>query len=622
MLGITAVRWRERPAGQREREAGLGLTGDGIRLWNSLPLTSRLVVIGVVGAAEAAVVGYVTSKNSAASPAHIAVGLRIVIVLALIGAGAYALTSHIQTRMGALLIGTGLYSGLWLLNGSSNRVLFTVGVLFGALAQPIYAYLVLAHPDGRLDSSSARRLVWGLGGALATTWIVAYILTQQPPLRTPLLTCTPHCPANALSVDAAVRIGEPWIGLMLAAWVAIACGPPILIYRRAQSAAAPLRRSLIPVFVAATTTATLLVLSLILRAADLRLASAFGAAYIEMSAAALALAILIGLARERLFIGEALADLVNRVGSGPAADPQALMAEAMRDPSLTIAYRRPGAGTYVNSMGEPVTELPRDRAITWIERRGLPVAAVVYDPKLADQERFVQAAGSAALMRLEKAQLEADVRASVTDLEASRVRLMEAANLERRRLERDLHDGVQQQLTALRIKLDLAIEKIKEDPVQGERMLSSVGTQMDAVLQELRLLARGIYPSVLHEHGLVDALRSMALNSPISVVVRGIGIGRYPEEVEVAVYFCCLEAVQNVVKHAGPDADATIHLWQEATRLFFEIRDSGCGFDPAEANRGAGVTNMRDRIEAVGGNLTITSSPGRHTSVRGAVPAG
>jgi signal transduction histidine kinase len=622
MFGTTVVRARGRRADDRGREAGVGITRDLVRLWGSLRLTSQLFVIVAMGAAEAAVVGYVTAKNPAASPAHIAAGLRVVIIVALIGAGVYALTNHAQARMGALLIGTGLYAGFWLLNGSSNRVLFSVGVLCSALPVVLYAYLVLAHPDGRLASPTERRLVFVVGGVLTVGWIVAYLVSRQPPLQTPLFQCTPHCPGNVLSFDLVNSVGEPWIGLMLAAWVAMVCGPPILLFRRARSASAPLRRSLAPVSAAATTAAVLLILALVLRTAGAPAATAFAAAYLEMSAIAITVAILIGLSHERLFIGEALADLVNRLGRGPAADPQALMAEAMRDPSLAIVYRRPGAGTYVNSMGLPVNELPKDRAITWIERRGLPVAAVMYDPELADQERFVQAAGSAALMRLEKAQLEADLRASVADLEASRVRLLEAANRERRRLERDLHDGVQQQLTALRIKLDLAAEKIKEDPVEGERMLSSVGKQMDAALQELRLLARGIYPSVLHEHGLVDALRSMALNAPISVVVRGIAIGRYPEDVEVAVYFCCLEAIQNVVKHAGPDADATIHLWQEGPRLFFEVRDSGRGFDPAEANRGAGVTNMRDRIDAVGGTLTITSSPGHHTSVRGAVPVG
>ena len=618
MFGVTAARGRR--AGDRGREAGLGLTGDFVRLWHSLPLPARLITIGAVGAAEAAVVGYVTAKNPAASPAHIAVTLRVVIIVMLIGAGVYALTSHAQTRIGALLVGLGLYAGLWLLNGSSNRVLFSIGVLFSAIPVVLFAYVVLAYPDGHLDSRAARRLVWGVGGFLTVSWILAYVLTRQPPLRTPLLICTPHCPANAFSFDAAMRVGGPWIGLMIAAWTVLACGPPILIYRRFRSASMPLRRSLVPVLVAATVSAALLLATLILRAADARLASASAAAYLEVAAAAITLAILVGLSRERLSAGEALAAFVNDLGASPVDDPQTRLANAMRDPSLTIAYRRPGDGTYVSALGEPVTELPSDRAITWIERRGLPVAAVIYDPELADQERFVQAAGSAALMRLEKTQLEADLRASVADLEASRVRLMESANLERRRLERDLHDGVQQQLTAIRITLDMAAEKLKQDQVEGERILASVGKQMDGVLQELRLLARGIYPSVLHERGLVDALKSMAFNSPISVVVRGIATGRYPEDVEVAVYFCCLEAVQNVVKHAGPGAEATVHLWQEGPRLFFEIRDSGRGFHPEAAGGGVGLTNMRDRIEAVGGRLMITSSPGQHTSVRGTVP--
>jgi signal transduction histidine kinase len=616
MSGITAARGRR----VGERGAGLDIFGDFAALWNSLPLTARIIMIGAVGAAEAAVVGYVTSRNPAATPAHIAVGLRVLIVLALIGAGVYARSSHVQARMGALLIAVGLYSGLWLLNGSSNRVLFSAGVIFSALPVVLFAYLVLAYPDGQLDTRAERGLVWGVGGVLTIAWILTYVLTRQPPLKTPLLMCTPHCPRNVFSFDRAIRIGEPWIVLMVAAWTVIACGPAILIYRRLRSASAPVRRSLIPVFVAATGSAALLLVTLMLRAADVGLAGAFAAAYLEVAAAAITLAILLGLSRERLFIGEALADFVNDLGASPADDPQALLATAMRDRSLTIAYRRPGDGTYVSALGEPVNELPKDRAITWIERRGLPVAAVIYDPELADQERFVQAAGSAALMRLEKAQLEADLRASVADLGASRVRLMESANLERRRLERDLHDGVQQQLTAIRIQLDIAAEKLKEDRVEGERMLSSVGKRMDGVLQELRMLARGIYPSVLGEHGLVAALKSMAFSSPISVVVRGIATGRYREDVEVAVYFCCLEAVQNVVKHAGPDAEATVHLWQEGERLSFEIRDSGPGFDPDAAAGGVGLTNMRDRIEAVGGRLMITSSPGQRTSVRGTVP--
>jgi signal transduction histidine kinase len=156
--------------------------------------------------------------------------------------------------------------------------------------------------------------------------------------------------------------------------------------------------------------------------------------------------------------------------------------------------------------------------------------------------------------------------------------------------------------------------------VRGERALASVGRQMDDVLQELRSLARGIYPSLLHECGLREALRAAARNSPIPVAVRAASIGRYPEDLEVAVYFCCLEALQNVVKHAGPDATTMVTLSRDGPVLLFEVHDSGVGFDPNAARPGNGLINMRDRIEAIGGTLKVTARRGRGTSVRGRVP--
>ena len=316
-------------------------------------------------------------------------------------------------------------------------------------------------------------------------------------------------------------------------------------------------------------------------------------------------------------MGQALAEFVSQLARMPAADPEALMAAALRDPSLKVAYRRPGRATYVDSAGVPVEDLPDDTAITWIERDHEPVAAVMYNEDLSGYEPFVQAAGAAALIRFEKTQLEADLKASTADLASSRIRLMEMAHSERRRLERDLHDGVQQHLVGLRIKLDMAAETIKEDLERGERALASVGRQMDDVLQELRLLARGIYPSILHECGLREALRSAARSSPLAVSVRAAGLGRYPEDLEVAVYFCCLEAIQNVVKHAGPDATAMVTLSREGSYLRFEVHDTGVGFDPESDGQGSGLVNMRDRIEAVGGSLEVTARRGRGTSVRG-----
>ena len=197
----------------------------------------------------------------------------------------------------------------------------------------------------------------------------------------------------------------------------------------------------------------------------------------------------------------------------------------------------------------------------------------------------MQAAGAAALIRLEKTQAEAELKASTADLASSRIRLMSVAHSERRRLERDLHDGVQQHLVGLRIKLDMAAETIREDLERGERALASVGRQMDDVLQELRLLARGHLPSLLHECGLREALSSAARSSPLAGLGSAPGTGRYPEEVEVAVYFCCLEAIQNVVKHAGPDATAMVTLSEDGPYLCFEVHDTGVGFDPSDDGR-------------------------------------
>ena len=323
-------------------------------------------------------------------------------------------------------------------------------------------------------------------------------------------------------------------------------------------------------------------------------------------------------------MGQTLAELVNELARAPQADPQALMSAALRDPSLRIGYARPESGGYVDSAGEPIDGLPADRAVTWIERDRRPVAAVMYNPELRGLERFVRAIASAALIRLEQAQTEADLKASTSELAASR------GGSSRWRMPSGggwsviSTDGVQQRLVGLRIKLDLAAETIKEDPAQGEQVFASMGRQMDDVLQEIRLLARGIYPSLLSARGVLEALRAAGRSSPSPVEVRSRSIGRYAEEIEVAVYFCCLEALQNVTKHAGPHATASIILREEDELLAFEVRDSGVGFDPSGVGqRLRPRLNMRDRMEAGWeARLEVVSARGRGTTIRGYVPLG
>ncbi len=205
------------------------------------------------------------------------------------------------------------------------------------------------------------------------------------------------------------------------------------------------------------------------------------------------------------------------------------------------------------------------------------------------------------------------------DVRASRARLVEASDDARHRLERDFHDGAQQSLIGLRLKLGLAAEVLGRDSSEGQRQVAVIERQMDAVLAELRSLAHGVYPHLLRERGIVEALRSADRLNPADVSVHGVGVGRYSRAVESAVYFCCLEALQNVAKHAGHSAHADVRLWERAKCLRFEVADSGPGFDP-NTTQGSGLANMRDRIEAAGGVLTVMSGTGHGTVVQGRVP--
>ncbi|HUA45216.1 MAG TPA: sensor histidine kinase [Solirubrobacteraceae bacterium] len=573
-----------------------------------------------VGAFAAAAVGYVVSKNPGATPAHLGATARVLIIATFVLAGLYAQTIAIQARIGLLLVAAGLCASLWLLNGSSDPFLFSVGVLFTGATPVFAAYLLLAHPTGRLRSRGEQRFLWLMGGSLAALWVLGVLMTTQPPLKTPLLQCGPHCPSNVFSLGSAPYLVGVVRAAMVTAWVALTCGTAWLLAARMRSASRPMRRSLTPVLLTGSALAVVLVCYLALEAAGVRPSTAMGAAYVAV-AVAIPLAILVGLGTERMFMAGALAEFLGRLARDPGADPQIIMAAALRDPSLRVCYARTRRGTYVDSAGEQLTDVPVDRAVTWIERDDEPVAAVVYSADLADQERFVQAAGAAALIRLEKAQVEADLKASTADLAASRVRLVETAHAERRRLERDLHDGVQQRMVGLRLKLELAAEALKDDPAEAQRALAWIGDQMDDVLHELRSFARGIYPSLLAERGLREAIKAAARNSPIPVEVRASGLERYSQDVEIAVYFCCMEAIQNAVKHGGPNATATVMLWPDGPRLCFAVDNPGPGFDANQVRAGSGLVNMRDRIEAVGGTLQIRSGKGRGVAVRGSVPS-
>jgi signal transduction histidine kinase len=237
----------------------------------------------------------------------------------------------------------------------------------------------------------------------------------------------------------------------------------------------------------------------------------------------------------------------------------------------------------------------------------------------AAEDSLLRHLSSQASLVMRNARLTAELRVTIDELRASRRRLVEAQDAERRKIERNLHDGAQQQLVALAMQLNLLAESAG-DPDLIRQAVPGLKGQLSAALEDLRALARGIYPPLLAESGLVTALRAQAAKSPVAVTVEGDGIGRYGQDAEAAVYFCALEALQNVAKHARASR-AVIRLAGSAAGVEFSISDDGAGLPAGGHRAGSGLQGMADRLAAHGGTLDIRSEPGQGTTVSGRIPA-
>jgi signal transduction histidine kinase len=250
-------------------------------------------------------------------------------------------------------------------------------------------------------------------------------------------------------------------------------------------------------------------------------------------------------------------------------------------------------------------------ALTVTKRRGEQLTPI--EMKLMDD--LAHQAG----LVLKNVGLTSDLQARLVDLRASRQRLVAAQDVERRKLERNLHDGAQQHLVAIKVKLGLVEMLATRDPEKARSTLVALKSDADDALETVRDLARGIYPPLLAEKGLAAALRSQAAKATLPVEVGDEGIGRYPQETEAALYFCTLEALQNVQKYASASA-VVVRVREDAGQLQVEVTDDGRGFDVASITRGAGLTNMEDRLDALGGILEIDSTPGSGTTLRASIP--
>ena len=250
-------------------------------------------------------------------------------------------------------------------------------------------------------------------------------------------------------------------------------------------------------------------------------------------------------------------------------------------------------------------------ALSLVKRRGESLTPV--------EEKLLDDLAHQAGLVLKNVGLTADLQRRLEELRASRQRLVSAQDAERRRLERNLHDGAQQHLVALKVKLGLAEMLAERDPEKAKETIAQLKSDADEALETLRDLARGIYPPLLAEKGLAVALESQARKATLPVTVEADGVGRYPQDVEATVYFCVLEALQNVQKYAQASS-GTVRLHDRGGDLRFEVEDDGRGFDVERVKKGAGLTNMTDRVDAANGTVVVTSAPGKGTAVVGQIP--
>ena len=296
------------------------------------------------------------------------------------------------------------------------------------------------------------------------------------------------------------------------------------------------------------------------------------------------------------------------------------LAHALGDPSVSLAYWLPDRNTYVDEAGKPV-ELPAEgssRAVALLQQDGEAIAAIVHDPALADEPGLLQAVSGATRLAVQNERLQAALRARLAEIGASRARIVEAADAERRRIERDLHDGTQQRLVSVSLALRLVGSQLAPGS-NGEigNTLTAASKELAAALAELRELARGIHPAILTEEGLGPALESLAERATVPVSLKTVPSVRLPAPIEAAAYFVVSEALANMSKYAAATS-ATVSATLIQKRLIVDVADDGIG--GADAARGSGLRGLADRLAALDGLIQVQSPPGRGTIVHAEIP--
>jgi signal transduction histidine kinase len=526
------------------------------------------------------------------------------ITLSYVLCGLLAWRRRPASRFGQLMIVAGFANFLSTLSWTSPGLSFTLGQALDLVPPVLFLHVCLAFPTGRVQRGFERRLI---SAAYATAIGLQLVRMAFGDFGAGNLLAIASEPDVAL---AAMRVQ------FLAVSAFCLCGIGVLAARRRRGGR-PLRRSL-----------ALLVdsfaLGLVMIAVLFTFAVFSGPAVRELRWAALAtlgiapVAFLFGLLHERL-ARSALGALVVEIRSDPTpASLRDALARALRDPSLTLAYWLPQFRSWADLDGRSLA-LPAEgsgRSTTLIERNGAQVAALLHDPALADEPELLAAVAAAAEIALENGRLHVELKARLEELRGSRLRVLDAGQKERKRLERNLHDGAQQRLVALSLELSLLEAQLADDDDARAR-IGQARSEIAASLAELREVAHGIHPAVVSGHGLAVALEQLAARAAVPISLTVDLDGRLPEALEVAAYYLVAESLANVGKYAQASA-ATVKVDRCHGRLVVEVVDDGIG--GADTERGSGLRGLADRVEALEGRLQVWSPGGGGTRVRAEIP--
>jgi signal transduction histidine kinase len=465
------------------------------------------------------------------------------------------------------------------LSWTSVKVIGSTGILLGWLWAALLIHLVMTFPEGRAWTPVAHALI-----------PAAYVTAAGGQI------VDAFAPRNEHAANRAQAIAGLLVGV-----VALASVGGRLLALRASGG-----RAQLPFFAAAGVSAGASVGFLgwvLAQDSSWSLLDTIARA----TAVSLAFGIVVGVAWSRLRRPRA-SELVVELRT-EAADMRTRLARALGDPTLELAYRLE-SGRYVDAAGDAI-DLPKDedRAVTALTAGGEEIGALVHDPALLDEPELVESVRATAGLVLENERLAAEVRSQLAEVRASRGRIVAAADAERRRIERDLHDGAQQRLVALSMALGLEATRAG---ASTRRSLSRAQDEIEQAIAELRDLARGIHPMLLRDQGLDAAVGSLARRSILPVTVRGSSPSSLPETVALAAYFVVAEALTNVAKHASA-AEASVVFEQDETTFRVLVRDDGTG--GASITDNSGLAGLRDRLDALDATLAIHSPSGRGTTV-------